>query len=82
MTHLPSWDCLSGNWVGSMRSGKHTSHVQGSSTVLYAALSPELEGRNVLYLHACKEAQASKLAQDPALAQQLWDASERAVGSR
>ena len=49
--------------------------------MLYAALSPELEGRDVLYLHACKEAQASKLAQDPALAQQLWDASERAVGS-
>ena len=47
--------------------------------MLYAALSPELEGRNVLYLHGCKEAQASKLGQDRALAQQLWMASEQAV---
>lgn len=54
--------------------------AQGASTVLYAALSPELEGRNVLYLHGCKEAQASKVGQDRALAQQLWMASEEAVG--
>ena len=47
--------------------------------MLYAALSPELEGRNVLYLHGCKEAQASQLGQDRALAQQLWMASEQAV---
>lgn len=48
--------------------------------MLYAALSPELEGRNALYLHGCKEAQASKLGQDRALAKQLWLASKQAVG--
>ena len=58
----------------------HAACAQGASTVLYAALSPEMEGRNVLYLHGCKEAQASKLGQDRALAQQLWLASEQAVG--
>jgi hypothetical protein len=47
---------------------------------LYAAASPELEGRNVLYLHAMKEAAPSKLAQDTKLARQLWQASCRAVG--
>ena len=54
--------------------------MQGASTVLYAATSLELEGRNILYLHASKAAEPSKLAQDRALAQQLWDASEGAVG--
>ncbi len=56
-------------------------NVQGASTVLYAALSPEiLEDRDALYLHACKVVQPSKLAQDRVLAQHLWEASERAVG--
>ena len=54
--------------------------MQGASTVLYAATSLELEGRNALYLHASKATEPSRLAQDSALAQQLWDASERAVG--
>ena len=56
-------------------------HAQGASTVLYAALSPELlEDRSALYLHACQVEQPSRLAQDRVLAEQLWDASERAVG--
>ena len=54
--------------------------TQGASTVLYAATSTELEGGNILYLHASKAAEPSRLAQDRALAQQLWDASEGAVG--
>lgn len=54
--------------------------MQGASTVLHAATSPELEGTNTLYLHASKAAEPSRLAQDRVLAQQLWDASKRAVG--
>lgn len=53
---------------------------QGSSTVLYAATSPELEGRDALYLHAMKEAPPSKLGQDADLAKALWVASSFAAG--
>ncbi|CAL8465535.1 g5071 [Coccomyxa elongata] len=53
---------------------------QGASTVLYAATAPEVKARNMLYLHNMREARASQLAQDPHLAQQLWDASSAAVG--
>lgn len=56
-------------------------NMQGVSTVLYAALSPELlEDRSALYLHACQVEQPSKLAVDRELAAQLWDASESVVG--
>lgn len=65
---------------GNTRAEVRAACAQGAATVLYAALSPELEGRNALYLHGCKEAQASKLGQDRALAKQLWLASEQAVG--
>lgn len=46
---------------------------------MYAATAPELKGRNVLYLHNMREARASKVAQDPHLARQLWEASSAAV---
>ena len=56
-------------------------NVQGASTVLYAALSPELlEDRDALYLHACQVVQPSRLAQERGLAKKLWDASESTVG--
>lgn len=48
--------------------------MQGASIVRYAAASLEREA-------ASKAAEPSKLAQDRALAQQLWEASERAVGA-
>ena len=54
--------------------------MQGASTVLYAATAPELEGSNVLYLHAMRPAQPSRAARDGALAAQLWEASLQAVG--
>ena len=55
--------------------------AQGASTVLYAATSPDLEGRNVLYLHNMRPAQPSRTAQDAKLAEELWEASSAAVGS-
>ena len=54
--------------------------MQGASTVLYAATAPEVKAQNMLYLHNMREARASRLAQDPHLARQLWDASSAAVG--
>ncbi len=54
--------------------------MQGASTVLYAATSPDLEGKDVLYLHNMRPAQPSATAQDPMLAAQLWEASSAAVG--
>ena len=54
--------------------------AQGASTPLYAALSPELEGRHELYLHALQPRRASAAARDPALAAELWQLSGEQVG--
>ena len=54
--------------------------MQGASTVLYAASSPDLQGKNVLYLHNMQPAEPSRTAQDAGLAAQLWEASSAAVG--
>jgi NAD(P)-dependent dehydrogenase (short-subunit alcohol dehydrogenase family) len=64
----------------------HAAHppavLQGAETVVYAAASPELEGRSVLFLHDCKEKEPSAAARDERLARALWDASEALVGLR
>lgn len=53
---------------------------QGAQTVLYAATSPDLAGRNELYLHDMRTVTASATGRDVALAGRLWEASERFVG--
>lgn len=64
----------------------------GAATSVYAASAPELEGRGGLYLEDCHVAQVNNAenavdgvkpyAIDPAVAQQLWTASEQMVGER
>eukprot|EP00884_Botryococcus_braunii_P014523 jgi/Botrbrau1/23071/Bobra.0243s0012.1 len=63
--------------------------TQGAESTLYAATSPKLEGRHVLYLAprfpfiwvgAIVEGLPNPLARSPALATGLWEASERVVG--
>lgn len=54
--------------------------AQGASTVLHAALSPELQGRHELYLHACRPCAASPAAHDERLAAHLWEVSCQEVG--
>ena len=48
--------------------------------MLHAALSPELESRNELYLHYGRPCACACCAGDPALAAQLWQLSNQEVG--
>jgi retinol dehydrogenase-12 len=52
---------------------------QGAQTTLHCATSPEVAGDNGLYYDRCKPKEPSKLAQDPALAKELWARSEEWV---
>ena len=54
----PTRRCLSMQfcWGTVLKKRSACSCMQGASTVLYAATYPELEGRNILYLHASKAA--------------------------
>jgi len=54
---------------------------QGAETSLFCASSPEVQGQSGLYYDACKPREPSALAQDRALAAQLWEFSERAIQS-
>jgi NAD(P)-dependent dehydrogenase (short-subunit alcohol dehydrogenase family) len=49
---------------------------KGARTSVYAATSPELEGKSGLYLVREKAAVPSRLARDDAQAARLWEASE------
>jgi NAD(P)-dependent dehydrogenase (short-subunit alcohol dehydrogenase family) len=53
---------------------------KGARTSVYLASSPEVEGVTGEYFVSCKPAKTDPLAQDPALAKQLWDESARLVG--
>ncbi|GIM09026.1 hypothetical protein Vretimale_12922 [Volvox reticuliferus] len=53
---------------------------QGAEVVLYAASSPELQARNALFLHDCRERQPSVAARDPRLAADLWRVSAALLG--
>lgn len=55
--------------------------AQGARTVLYACTSPDITSR-MLYLHNCKQVEASAMGRDAVLASMLWTASENAVGLR
>lgn len=56
------------------------SPAEGAQTVTYLATSPEVEGKTGLYFEKNKPKEPSKLAQDDAAAQRLWDESARLVG--
>jgi NAD(P)-dependent dehydrogenase (short-subunit alcohol dehydrogenase family) len=49
---------------------------QGARTTLYCATAPELAPHSGRYYDECREKEPSKLAQDPALAAELWRRSE------
>jgi len=53
----------------------------GAQTTLYAATSPDLEGRGGLYLADCNIKTPAKDAQNPEIAKQLWEVSERLTSS-
>jgi len=48
---------------------------QAASTTVYCATAPELEGATGLYFNNCCRCEPSKAAQDPELAQILWELS-------
>jgi retinol dehydrogenase-12 len=49
---------------------------QGARTTLHCATSPELAEHSGRYYDECREKQPSQLAQDEALARELWEKSE------
>lgn len=49
---------------------------EGAKTSLYCATAPELEGKTGRYWDKCAEREPSVLAQDDALAKELWTKSE------
>lgn len=53
---------------------------QGASTVLQAALAPELQGKHELYLHNMRPCRASAAARDAELAANLWQLSCEQAG--
>jgi short subunit dehydrogenase len=55
------------------------SPAAGAETIVYLATSPEVEGKTGLYFEKNRPKVPSRLAQDDALAERLWDASERLV---
>jgi hypothetical protein len=54
--------------------------MQGAIKVLHAALDPDVQQYQVLYLHDCQPKTASQAGRDPELAATLWSASNEAVG--
>ncbi|MGC1507386.1 SDR family oxidoreductase [Ketobacter sp.] len=54
---------------------------EGAATSLYCATSDEVSEQSGLYYKKCQVIEPSAAAQDPALAKQLWDASQRWVQS-
>ena len=55
------------------------SPAAGAETIVYLATSPEVEGKTGLYFEKNRPKVPSRLAQDDALAERLWDASQRLV---
>jgi hypothetical protein len=48
---------------------------KGARTLIYACVSPELEGVTGCYLRNCREEQPKPWATDDAAAQRLWEVS-------
>ena len=49
---------------------------QGAETSIYCATSPDVAHETGLYYDRCKPKEVSKLAQDQALAHELWERTE------
>jgi NAD(P)-dependent dehydrogenase (short-subunit alcohol dehydrogenase family) len=52
---------------------------QGAETTLYCATSPDVANDDGLYYDSCKQKRPSRLAEDAALAKELWSRSEEWV---
>merc|ERR1719361_2710167 len=55
---------------------------QGGDTIVYAALSPEIEGRGGLYLDNSHPGRVASFADDAANQQRMWDACNEILGIR
>jgi NAD(P)-dependent dehydrogenase (short-subunit alcohol dehydrogenase family) len=55
------------------------SRAQGAATQVYVATNPSLDGVSGEYFANCNRAEPRKDANDPVLAQRLWDISEQIV---
>jgi retinol dehydrogenase 12 len=55
------------------------SNEEGAKTTLFCATSAEVAGHNGRYYDECREKEPSAAAQDPQLARELWEQSERFV---
>jgi retinol dehydrogenase 12 len=64
-------------WVGKLFM---LSNDAGAQTPLYCATAPELATASGRYYDRCREAKPSPLAEDPALARELWTRTEAALG--
>ncbi len=56
------------------------SNEEGAKTQLWCATAPELASETGRYYVKCREAPCSPLANDPALARELWARTEAAIG--
>jgi NAD(P)-dependent dehydrogenase (short-subunit alcohol dehydrogenase family) len=75
-SNVPGWLRTPLRWLAA---AAFQTPAQGASTVLHAAMSPEL-GRHELYLHAMRPCRASPAAYDAKLAGELWQLSNQQVG--
>lgn len=57
------------------------SNEKGAETPLYCATSPEVQSVSGRYYARCKEAKPNPLAEDAALAGELWRRTEEAIGA-
>jgi hypothetical protein len=57
------------------------SNEEGARTQLYCATAPELAAETGRYYDKCREARCSRLANDPALARELWVRTEAAIAA-
>jgi dehydrogenase/reductase SDR family protein 13 len=58
------------------------SNEEGADTPLYCAASPAVAGASGRYYYQRHEVRVNPLAEDPALARELWDRTERAIAPR
>jgi hypothetical protein len=57
------------------------SNEKGAETPLYCATAPELGAASGRYYYKNREAKPSRLAQDAALARELWEKTEAITAS-
>ena len=92
--HLSNEEQVAMGWIdaeGNVNE-RFKSEEQGASTTVWAATSPLLEGKGGVYLENCEVAVPARKdnpmggvhphVRDEALAERLWDASERMTGVR